>query len=100
MRRKAQTEMEVRCCCNPNVLIGWLPVPIPYNIGPLTFLIPPVLPASPLTHLDPEIQNGKTVTLHIGKLIDRTQAIYALNSNDTPIETLRQIPGFIEYSKS
>jgi hypothetical protein len=81
-------EIEIRCCCNPAKVLGTVDIPEhPSGKAPaFRFALP----------------DGGVIYLQVGK-VSRYNAysgeyehIRALNSNETPIEILRQIPTFKE----
>lgn len=91
------TRMEVRCCCQPQKLLGWLPVPHPSPCRGMqvTFLV------GRGAHYEwragePVFLAAQTVTLPIEQIVMPGDQHLALKSEETPIETLRQIPGFVE----
>jgi len=92
--------VEVRCCCRPEKLLGWLPVDeARIFVGSrVKFLI---APARTFKELGLESVSGfevEVLTLPIleavmpGELVGHP----ALKSEETPIEVLRRIPGFVE----
>lgn len=110
--------VEVRCCCNPGKLLGWIDLAGRQQIAEgdrFSFMLQPVKDQSPYAEavfrasaiyglgrdsltLDvafwydrQEIPDGNG-----GMLIANAQEGLALISNDTPIETLRRIIGFQE----
>lgn len=87
--------LEVRCCCQPTKLLGYLPLPEcvePVRDRVVRFAIPPRFhPARSV------IEPARSVALPIGEMMDATGYKWlAFKSEETPIETLRQIPGFLE----
>lgn len=92
--------MEVRCCCDPGKLLGYLPmedgsqyfsrkIAIPTNI--LVGQLPMPLSTAKL------VINTITVHLPIATIVWRDGSERrALKSDDTPIETLRMLPEFVE----
>lgn len=90
--------LEVRCCCNPNKLIGHLPVSDPEQ-PTVTFNVRPSAPLPVWSTGGPSPESDvETLTLQIANLAthgwgDRWRAIKA---NEVPVEKLRLIPGFIE----
>lgn len=97
------TMIEVRCCCQPTKLLGWLPFGDPAYM-PLTMSfrwweLENGTPATPdLEHpwapAPPVVE--KRLELTVGYFGCGIASRPALKSEETPIETLRKIPGFIE----
>ena len=105
--------MEVRCCCQPKKLPGWLDVPV--GAQEYKFILVDVdrvairdqRPRSPDPFLHPPLCRQpeyfdryfthKTIVLPVAE-ISLYPGVYhrALKSEETPIETLRMIPGFVE----
>jgi hypothetical protein len=105
--------LEVRCCCQPRKLLGWLPVPRGVVVAPgvtVAFVVerarlvrarvPRGRYGFPLegterlddyTHID-----ARKVTLPIARWNHGRLTGLAYKSDDTPIEDLRQIEGFVE----
>lgn len=95
--------VEVRCCCRPDTLLGWLPVRddqvwegsrVRFEVKPATV----EYHASEHGPVDVVRHARQVVTLPIawwssGILFD---GHLALKSEETPLETLRQIRGFVE----
>lgn len=88
---------EVRCCCQPQKLVGWLDVP--EHMGVFTL---------PLHSFDYEEQAVRTETIKLVIDVYAPAAICdqdgfyslpdpykAIKAEDVPIETLKRIPGFI-----
>lgn len=84
------TKIAINCCCNAGKLIGFVDVPsVPSPAGefqdPQTF----------------KLTDGCELTLPAGYVHGRTSGTdyVALKSMDTPIETLRKIPSFVENTE-
>ena len=98
------TRLEVRCCCNPTRLIGYLEVreQLIYPGGSIDFVIPARRRLADLRAgdgpVEEEIEPARKVTLPVERIAYGSQVWLALKSDETPIEILRQIPGFIENS--
>ncbi len=93
--------MEVRCCCQPMKLLGYLPVPPSRAAGDtVTFVIRPVVHCSPFGVAGGEcaqVCRAETVALPVARFQSRVgERHLALKSEETPIEVLRRIPGFVE----
>jgi len=94
-------KVEVRCCCVPQKLLGWLDVePERIVVGNVVqFRTPPS--AGPVTFLHEgfetfRLEPGERVALPVAAISSGTASWLALKSEETPLETLRRIPGFIE----
>jgi hypothetical protein len=82
--------LPVHCCCEPGKRLGW--VPAPSTPGPIAFMA---------GHRSVNLLDGETImptkiSTCIDWLQDGTGRRLAVNSADTPIETWRKVPGFIE----
>lgn len=92
--------LEVRCCCQPQKLLGWIDVPdhqvvmgqalrLPYR-RPICGIPPRMTSAADevVTHLQ----------LYVGRIAspERPRGYLAVKAEGVPIETLRQIVGFQE----
>lgn len=99
---------EIRCCCDPGKLLGTVPVPADSVIPGAVFLfrLSPVGEQSSLLD-DVAIKiSGETLELPLEEyrtVVDHPDGRHpdivfglAIKSNDTPIETLRRISGFVE----
>lgn len=76
-------KLEVRCCCDPNRLLGWLPVPDHVAESGKHVLFP--------------VRGGEILDLPIGVVFSPAWGYRTtINSNETPLEVLRDIPGFVE----
>jgi len=78
--------MEIRCCCDPSIILGEVPGINP-DLPKIRFLL----------------KSGKILELPIGTVyipVERTNSFHtnhrAIKSMDTPIEILREIPDFVE----
>lgn len=91
---------EVRCCCQPQKLLGWLEAP--ERATTVSYMIRRALilddeanaidgPAA-IEHIELPITE-----IYFGSICDLESKRYrAIKAEGTPIETLRRIPGFIE----
>jgi hypothetical protein len=79
-------QLEVRCCCIPQKLRGWLP--IRENL----------LRSGQLVRF--ALLGGGSVALEVNPFHTRGNTYLALRSEDIPIEILRQIPSFVENKES
>lgn len=87
--------LEVRCCCRPEKLLGWLPVPgLAFPGQSITFLVMPRPVFGRPTALAAFAAERLELPVALYRADDGTRR--ALKSEDTPIETLRLIPGFVE----
>jgi hypothetical protein len=89
-------KVEIRCCCNPGMLLGTVEVPEAKRLEPeYTFRLP----------------DGKSVKMETGAICNKRLLVLdgrmealavevelqqAIKSMDLPIETLRKIPTFEE----
>lgn len=97
--------LEVRCCCVPQNLLGWVDVPeARLRVGEfLPFVLRVPIPKNFGQHPELVESNAAAVRLEMAfynvRDVDSddfgTTSI-ALKSGELPIETLRRIPGFIE----
>lgn len=106
--------LEVRCCCQPRKLLGWLPVPrgarvedcpdVQFVIQRATIERARVprgrhgFPLESVDRLDDYTRvEARKIVLPIALWSDGPERVrYAFKSEDTPIATLRQIEGFVE----
>ena len=88
--------MEVRCCCKPQRLLGWLKVPDTARRGTIIhFTVWP----SARAEVNQASFEVKQISLPVDTYAYAENSYHerlALRSEDTPIETLRLIPGFKE----
>lgn len=76
-------EIEVRCCCDPSIVLGTVEIPAADSHFKMFRFA---------------LKNGEKLVLQIGRIASMDysgcrEVKTALNSNETPIEILRQIPG-------
>lgn len=100
--------LEVRCCCQPRRLLGWLAAPERPEVGlKVTFAVRPERSLQ-FAHNPPQRGGGWTVSLPIERFAESRIGVdgsehrahgLAFKSEETPVETLRRIPGFIEYER-
>lgn len=88
--------LPVHCCCTPDKRLGWVPVRELGRIGPIRFVT-----ERPLWILGPNDEPRFSPPRYIEAAIDRLtltrgETIWAVNSNDHPIEEWRKVRGFIE----
>jgi hypothetical protein len=81
-------KLEVRCCCDPGKLLGWLAA----DISQPSVCYP--IMESHTSKLDALMV--KTIALQIARFVDQGQAYWAIKADGVPVETLRLIPGFEE----
>lgn len=97
--------LEVRCCCVPKKLLGWLEV-ADYRVregNTIQFILPPIYER---IFIDGRRYETMTAACYVRLPIARIgmtdlftgepASHLALKSEETPLETLRQIPGFVE----
>lgn len=90
-------QIEVRCCCQPQKLLGWLPVPDGVGAGDTVHFVvsrPRWRLAS--REAEPVFEMADVITLPVAILDENGRSSLALKSEETPVERLRQIPGFVE----
>lgn len=97
-----QRHIEVRCCCTPTKLLGWIPVEVR---GPGPEDLRQSYDFAVAVHrgawLAPEAQEAPAcavvrVTLPVASFGIVLGRYPALKSEETPIEILRMLPGFVE----
>lgn len=102
--------LEVRCCCKPENLLGWLPTTEPLVGRTCVFVVRPRKPwlfdVDNRTHfekLELRVELYQCKVQHIWPempelgLIEEWKASYpAFSAHETPIEVLRRTLGFIE----
>lgn len=94
-------QMEVRCCCQPQKLLGWLPVPDDVHDGRvLRFIVRPARWEFTSVEATPEYKKVDEIELPVARLGIVGVTILALKSEETPIERLRLIPGFVEATRA
>jgi hypothetical protein len=77
--------IEVRCCCQPRKLLGYLDIPTP-RAGHIVFPLPGE-------------RGFDSLSLPVATFQDENGNRYkAIKSEETPIETLRRLPCFIEVA--
>ena len=95
-------EIEVRCCCQPQKLLGWLPRPANVRVGTAFIFVV----AEPFERVLKgfDVSRPETVkTVHVYLPVtlfqpgDGAEPYPALKSEETPLETLRQVRGFREH---
>lgn len=89
--------VEVRCCCQPKKLLGYVEVPEDAVRSGNTYMFPV---RAVVEHLIPNdslaVIKTEVVNLPIAELFTNGGRRLAFKSEETPIETLRRIPGFVE----
>lgn len=81
---------EVRCCCTPRKLLGWLEVPT-LDADRVVFWL--------RFAMDRWEDPPRRIELPIAEFIDeRKERRRAIKAEGVPIELLRRIPGFIEFT--
>jgi hypothetical protein len=79
--------LEVRCCCNPKKLVGWITVPNALvEVGvPLSF---PLFPETG--------SEFRTLCMRVETINHRGASYPAIKAEDVPLEILRRVPRFEE----
>lgn len=75
------TKMEVRCCCDPFKLLGWLEIPP----GHREYIFPVA-----------QDRTVEAVILEVARIELGGRQYWALKNRDYPMETLRKMHGFQE----
>lgn len=99
--------LEVRCCCQPQKLLGWIDVPDRQVVMGQALRLPYRRPIyegiSPTAAMPPRMTSAadEVVThlqLYVGRIAspERPRGYLAVKAEGVPIETLRQIVGFKE----
>jgi len=95
------TRLEVRCCCQPNKLLGWLYADADRDVVLSRLVSPSPVPlmtdANSRVPIVPERCHQITMEIATIALGEGFQPYRAIKAEGVPIETLRRIPGFIEY---
>lgn len=98
----ALIHLEVRCCCQPKKLLGYLPVDPQLAIrgARIRFAIPATFPYSRSRLGDGDVKTTpqEVIVLPVESFQSSNpdERHLALKSEETPIETMRRIPGFVE----
>jgi len=99
------THVEVRCCCRPTELLGWLPVDARITIAPGVRARWPLAPERrPDVGTEIATQGFTVLELELARWIQQFPAEgdvingIAFRSDDTPLTVLRRVVGFIERS--
>jgi len=88
-------KLEVRCCCDPMKLMGWIPVPYEGQNIPRSIRIPLLMErARPIAGL--ATQNSDIVMLVERFAYGEAARALAFKADGIPVETLRRIQGFVE----
>jgi hypothetical protein len=89
--------LEVRCCCNPNRLLGWVQVADPSDKSVRLSLRVPMPSIEDMLKEKP-VGNTKDLFLElpIATLNLLGDVWRAVKAEGTPIETLRRVVGFVE----
>lgn len=85
-------KVEIRCCCRPEKLLGWVDVPdrLVIRDGSVSFAL------TEFRARDGNDYVGDVLTLPFGRYSPHplAETRLALKSEETPLETLKRIPGF------
>jgi len=82
--------LEVRCCCQPKTLLGWMEVPEGIERGKISF------PCMPAKGLWKRITQRRSVKLKIARIRIGSMIYPALQADVGSLELLRRVPSFIE----
>jgi hypothetical protein len=88
--------MEVRCCCEPAKLLGYLPVEDRFAHAGASIVR--ITAPRWSTALDEVVDHGQRIELTIDELLEGGEITgrLAVRSDDTPLYLLRRISGFVE----
>lgn len=91
-------KMEVRCCCVPQKLLGWLPVPYPNLKSVRYWLVHPSAKWAPKGSETGETALGEYLEMRLEDYLPEGAATpyRAIKAEGIPLETLRRIPLFQE----
>jgi hypothetical protein len=93
--------IEVRCCCLPNKLLGWIDVKEPLVRGQIyTFPYTETVEATFCGAEIVPISKGYSVGLQLERITVNEEKYLAFKSEETPLETLRKLPNFTENKKA
>lgn len=87
---KAMTQLEIRCCCQPRKILGWINAPGVYHSGQML-----ALPLQRVSFME-ETEFIDVLRLPVAIIRTGTEEHLALKAEGTPVETLRRCSGFIE----
>lgn len=99
----SEQEIEVRCCCQPQKLLGWLPRPPNVRVGTaFIFRVAEPYDRTLKGYDDPKTFRTTSVYLPVALFEPGggAEPYPALKSEETPLETLRQIRGFRENTEA
>jgi hypothetical protein len=85
------TRLEVRCCCQPRKVLGWLEVP-EHQVregNSVRFTIPP-------TWRPERVLLADTIALPVATITEYGRDWLAFKAEGAPVERLRKLPGFME----
>lgn len=99
--------LEVRCCCQPQKLLGWLPVPASVELGVgvvVQFTVRERGVEWTLDRRSAEDERPFTfrtvpaehISLPVARVDTGHSTWLAFKSEETPLVQLRRIPGFVE----
>lgn len=86
---------EIRCCCVPEKLLGWVPCVPRDGHAIFTITKPQTFDIFNPSEYPPAI-TVERLALPMALYRDGDREWMAIKSQETPIEKLRRIPGFIE----
>lgn len=91
-------KIEVRCCCQPQKLLGWLPAPDGISRGTIVrFVVSPSRWFMESIYSEPSFKPMDVIELPAETFVSSNGVpSLALKSEETPIARLRLIRGFVE----
>lgn len=86
-------KLEIRCCCQPHKLLGWVDVDPNHAVEGRALRLPLKVSIS-----DVQARVYPFLYLHVGRIAfpDDRRGHLAIMAENVPIETLRLVPGFEE----
>ncbi len=100
--------LEVRCCCQPQKLLGWLPVPDDVRDGDTVcftknechaFAEQALFQPSHFVRITLPVATFREMRGGVDEEDVQVTQHLALKSEETPIDVLRKIPGFKEATR-
>lgn len=85
---------EVRCCCTPQKLLGWLEAP--EGVREWNWPLSEPMPWNRITQLDQMTLPVNRISLPIAPIFINGRQYLAVKAEGVEIETLRNVVGFIE----
>lgn len=88
----------VRCCCEPSRILGFVTIHEPPKVG--CWYSFPLLERTAFKDVKPPaVQHSISLQADTVKSWQTLRTEYALRSDETPIDTLRKIPGWREVNR-